>query len=213
MKHLGDFINEEKIEYKLPEDFRDNAEKSLNELVKVLPLYPCKHKRISLPGKLPYQSGEFHIYDKYEVQNYMIESPKYKGGFMSLEIDLDEGNNNIDLQCIYNSFKDIFDPTIKESVFGNNINKDIPEQVWVSKLYTSLSDFFGSKNFSSVNFGLFRHFDLGKKPDAVFKQARQCPTVKTNNVIVSLYQIDMFDNFKDLFDSIKLICLVYIEKY
>ena len=207
MKPITDYIFEEKLKYELSGDFEERTEGILSELVAALPGIPnvIHAKR----GNYPDAEFWFNKWDLLRSQR--IESSEFIGHPERLNLYIDtkkEKAFNVDV--VKQAFEMAFDTTIKEGLFSSdNISKDLPEYSWVFGVYDGLSKFFKTKSFS----GLKWNTDAFSFPASVFRELRNKPTVEKNNLMVSLFSI----NLRDLkpsyeFSKITITVIVYEKK-
>lgn len=187
MKDLNEYINEEKLTYKLSDDYDKRLDNIVSKLVDSFPIFPGITKVTSLPGQLGGDPGKFW-YNKYDFRRASAESAQYIGSAFEIYLNLDTKNNVINVDRIKNAIRDIFEITVKESVFDNNVTKNMPEYEWASKLYTVLSKFFNTKNFSKVH---GEYLYKGNWGGSVFKEFKNLPTIEKDGIFITLYNINL----------------------
>ena len=203
MKPITDYIFEEKLRYQLSADYKERAIKVLNDLVGSLP---------ELPGgpydkRYGYPDGEFY-FNEVDVFRSPAESANYIGNANAIHLYIDTEKYDIGVDAIKDFFKSIFGAKINESIF--NVSKDPVQYEWVKDIHKSLSDFFGTKDFSKISYDEGIAYNW---PTGIYKKLRKLPTVKKDNLYISLYSID-FSQFKSdyQFSKITMVVFVYEEK-
>ena len=207
MKHLNQYINEEKLTYELPEDFEEKTKSILDSLIKCLPSYPGYK-----PAGARYGDKGAFAYNPYDIIRHKTESAKYVGMYENVFMQFDtEVNSQIDISKLKSAFNVIFgaDININEGVFDNNIDKKMPEYEWVSKLYNGLCKFFKTNKITGISF----KEKWGECQASVYKELKNCPTVEIGEYIVNLRSIAVEHIRPDYkYQSIKLQVYVYLNK-
>ena len=209
MKPITDYILEEKLKYELPEDFEERTAGILNELTSSLPGIP----NVDHVMRNNYPDGEFW-FNKWDLlRNRKMESTEFIGYPESINLYVDtEKEKDFNVNATKDAFKNIFGATIKESVFDDNITKELPEYSWVFGVYDALSKFFKTKSFNKINWNI-RDYNLPSSNASLFRELKNKPTVEKNGLIISLYAIDL-SNFKtdDRYSNIGITVIVYEKK-
>ena len=203
MKTITDYILEEKLRYELSTDYEERTIRVLNDLVGSL------HE---LPGgpyekRYNYPDGEFY-FNKFDVLRSPAESANYIGNADEIHLYVDTEKHDIGVDAIKDFFKSIFGAKINESIF--DVSKDPVQYEWVKNLYKSLSDFFGTKDFSKISYNKGCNYNW---PAGIYKKLRELPTVKKDGLYISLYSIDL-SQFKSNYpySKITMVVFVYEEK-
>jgi hypothetical protein len=212
MKHLIDIINEsDAAKYELPENYDAKVEKILTELVSKLPKFPGITNGSSGPGQNIPKDGLFH-FNKWDFHRYgSAQSPTYIGCSQCLHLNIDSKHNSYDVQALRNACEVIFGAKVDEGVFDNNITKESPEYVWVSKFYDALCKFFGVSRLNNVLFEKDADHNGGV---GIFKRSlSKQPTVKKEGFKFTLYNID-FSRIRenDEYSKIDILVWTYEEK-
>jgi len=204
MKTISDYIFEEKLKYQLSSDYKERTVRILNDLVGSLP---------ELPGGpydkryMNYPDGEFW-FNESDILRSPAESANYKGNAIGINLYVDTEKHDIGVGSIKNFFKSIFGAKINESIF--NVSKDPVQYEWVKDLHKSLSDFFGTKDFSKISYenGLDYRWPAG-----IYINLKKLPTVKKDGLYISLYSIDLSQFKSDYpYSKITMVVFVYEEK-
>lgn len=203
MKSIADYIFEEKLRYQLSADYEERTTRVLNDLVGSLPPLPGGpyEKRYNYPD------GEFW-FNEYDVLRSPAESANYIGNANEIHLYIDTEKHDIGVDAIKDFFKSIFGAKINESIF--NVSKDPVQYEWVKNLHKSLSDFFGTKDFSKISYNKGCNYNW---PAGIYKKLRDLPTVKKDGLYISLYSIDLSQFKSDyLYSKINMVVFVYEEK-
>jgi len=150
MKHLVNYIFEALRRWKTSDNYKEVATEVCDELVDTLPKCP-NHKDNNLSSWEKVDAGKWW-WNKGDIVRYKSENTKYVGYKIVLMTTLDLGSNNINKSTLSRAIEQLFNTTIEESVFDNNINKKMPEYEYINKMYLTLVDFFKTKDFSNVPF-------------------------------------------------------------
>lgn len=150
MKHLVNYISEAMRTWKVSDNYKEVATRVCNELMKSLPKWP-NHKDNNLSSWEKTDAGKWW-WNTGDIVRYKSENTKYAGYKIVLMTTLDLGSNNINESTLSRAIEQLFNTTIKESVFDNNIDKKMPEYEYINKMYLALVNFFNTKDFSNVPF-------------------------------------------------------------
>lgn len=202
MKHITDYITEaKKAVYELSEDFKEKSIKILDEIQSLLPK--------SYPGyKTTQDEGRF-IYNKYDLLRAPIENSLYIGNVDSLNFRILRDSSNMNSTLLRSAIESIFNVKINESIFDNNIDKDIPEHEWINDLYDGLCKFFKTKDFSNISVGWRNQYSFNGKD---FSKFRNYPTVEKEGYHVTLCGIDTSRLDGSYYRNLSLIICIYETK-
>lgn len=203
MKAIADYILEEKLRYELSPDYEERAVKILKDLVGSLP---------ELPGgpyekRGNYPDGEFR-FNALDILRSPAESANYKGHANEIHLYVDTKKHDIGVDSIKDFFKSIFGAKINEGIF--NVSKDPVQYEWVKNLHKSLSNFFGTKDFSKISYDKGCDYNW---PAGIYKKLSELPTVKKDGLYISLYSIDLSQFKSDYpYSKITMVVFIYEEK-
>ena len=203
MKSITEYILEEKLGYELSADYKERTVRILNDLVGSLPELPGG----SYEKRYNYPDGEFWFNDA-DVLRSPAESANYKGNADEIHLYVDTKKHDIGVDSIKDFFKSIFGAKINEGIF--NVSKDPVQYEWVKNLHNSLSNFFGTKDFSKISYNKGCNYNW---PAGIYKKLRELPTVKKDGLYISLYSIDLSQFKSDYpYSKITIVVFVYEEK-
>ena len=198
MKHITDYITEvKKAVYELPKDFEEKSMKILDEIQSLLPK--------SYPGYKTTQNEGYFVYNKYDLLRAPIENSLYKGNVDCLTFRILRDSSNMNTSLVKGAIESIFNVKINESVFDNNIDKDIPEYGWVNDVYNGLCKFFKTKDFSNISVGRCSEYSFSGKD---FSKFRNYPTVEKEGYRVTLCGIDT-SRLDGYYRNLPLIICIY----
>ena len=203
MKTIADYILEEKLRYELSDDFKQKSVDIMKDLTSSLPTLPDG----PYEGRNNHPDGEFW-FNEYDVLRSPAESANYKGYSNEIHLYVDTAKHDIGADEIKGFFKSIFGAKLNESIF--NQSKEPPQYDWVKNLHKSLSDFFGTKDFSRISYNKGSDWNWSA---GVYKKLRELPTVKKDGLLVSLYSIDLSQFKSDYpYSKITVVVFIYEEK-
>lgn len=201
MKPITDYITEaKKAVYELSKDFEEKSIKILDEIQSLLPK--------SYPGYKTTQDEGHFVYNKYDLLRAPIENVLYKGNVDSLYFRVLRDNSNMNTSLLRSAIESIFNVKINESIFDNNVDKDIPEYEWVNDVYNGLCKFFKIKDFSNISVGRCSQYSFNGKD---FSKFRNYPTVEKEGYHVTLCGIDT-SRLDGYYRNLSLIICIYETK-
>ena len=201
MKPITDYITEaKKAVYELSKDFEEKSIKILDEIQSLLPK--------SYPGYKTTQDEGYFVYNKYDLLRAPIENSLYKGNVDSLNFRILRDSSNMNTSLLRSAIESIFKVKINESIFDNNVDKDIPEYEWVNDVYNGLCKFFKTKDFSNISVGRYSQYSFSGRD---FSKFRNYPTVEKEGYHVTLCGIDT-SRLDGYYRNLSLIICIYETK-
>lgn len=199
MKHLSDLIKDtiNESKYRISKAFDRDAKDALDELVSMLPELPGHdHEKINVTTRIP------------GISTIPVESAEYIGCPYNIVLPINPANCNVDI--IKKAFENLFKITIDESIFSNNIKKDMPEYKWIKEFHDALSKYFRTKDFSKVKHKGYNPYFY--RPE-IYKDIILCPTIEVGDLFVTLYSFD-FSHLeqKSIYPGIEFVAFVYKKK-
>jgi len=201
MKPITDYITEsKKAVYELSKDFEEKSIKILDEIQSLLPK--------SYPGYKTTRDEGYFVYNKYDLLRAPIENTLYKGNVDSLNFRILRDSSNMDTSLVKSAIESIFKVKINESIFDNNVEKDIPEYEWINDVYNGLCKFFKTKDFSNISVGQCSQYSFSGKD---FSKFSNYPTVEKEGYRVTLCGIDT-SRLDGYYRNLYIIICIYEKK-
>ena len=167
------------------DNYKEVATEVCNKLMLMLPKWP-NHKDTNLWTWEKVSAGKWW-WNTGDIVRYRSENAKYVGYKIVLMTTLDLDANNINDETISQAIQQLFNTTIEESLFDDNVKKELREYEYINKMRMALEQFFKTKNFANVPFVKDEQEIILSKQDLNMLPTR--PTIETDGWKVALWNV------------------------